>query len=690
MAHSVRAVALVTMGLFAAFLHAPASAAEAPPEPYRIATGLEGALGADHVVLGDRIFWSTYGNSQTSSQDIEVWTSDGTAAGTKQFFDPNPGGLGRATSLHAMDGGFVFLAEDGVHGQELWYSDGTVPGTEMVADLTEGSAGTWLVAAVGGTAYVAADDGVHGRELYRWSGPGTTPQLLDINTTASTTDIEELEHEWRTEWTDANPGVLGMIGDTLIFTADRTIRTARTDEWGEHYIERSGSGEEVWKVGPTGSPSLVRDITPPDMFDDIGSTSFARWTGTAVMAGSLYFLTEDTDDDPGPELWRTNGFEAGTTRVASLSLAFDTDHWDFEPVVAGGKLFYRAWNGGWDGIWATNGSGAGQRVSPAGDGSSPVALGAGVVFGQDGPDGREPWFSNGTTSIRLADVRAGALGSSPSPFFTWGSATYFGASDGAGRNLYRTDGTTAGTQRVHDLPNQAGAIADGPMKFIGAQNRLYFINSPDGNRNVGLELWAFDPARVTTANTSKTVLTAPTLLKYGAGGKATVTVSGAGGPPTGTATLRDGATVLATAKLVNGRATFVLPKNLRVGSHRLTAVYSGSAKHRSSVSNAVTTIVKAATKLTGRVADLTFTKKEKIRVTARLKTTPNIRARGVLTLYIDGKKRASKKLAAKHKNTRVLVSKPLKPGKHRVQVKFTNSPNAWNAKTGVIKIKVVK
>ena len=54
----------------------------------------------------------------------------------------------------------------------------------------------------------------------------------------------------------------------------------------------------------------------------------------------------------------------------------------------------------------------------------------------------------------------------------------------------------------------------------------------------------------------------------------TANVSGAGGPPTGTVTFKDGATTLATVTLAGGTASFTT-SSLAVGNHTITANYSG-------------------------------------------------------------------------------------------------------------------
>jgi ELWxxDGT repeat protein len=74
----------------------------------------------------------------------ELWRSDGTAEGTHLVKDIRPGPRG---SFHQEFPGQValaadtmfFAANDGVHGMELWKSDGTAAGTVLVEDINLGS-----------------------------------------------------------------------------------------------------------------------------------------------------------------------------------------------------------------------------------------------------------------------------------------------------------------------------------------------------------------------------------------------------------------------------------------------------------------------------------------------------------------------------------------------------------------------
>jgi chitinase len=75
----------------------------------------------------------------------------------------------------------------------------------------------------------------------------------------------------------------------------------------------------------------------------------------------------------------------------------------------------------------------------------------------------------------------------------------------------------------------------------------------------------------------------------------TATVSSASGTPEGSVTFRDGTTTIATVALSGGQASTTTTA-LTVGSHALTASYSGNAEHAPSTSATTTfTVAKAAT-----------------------------------------------------------------------------------------------
>ena len=80
-----------------------------------------------------------YFTANDGAHGIELWKSDGTAAGTVMVKDIGHGSTDSPTSLTNVNGTLYFAADDGVHGAELWKSDGTAAGTVMVEDIDPGN-----------------------------------------------------------------------------------------------------------------------------------------------------------------------------------------------------------------------------------------------------------------------------------------------------------------------------------------------------------------------------------------------------------------------------------------------------------------------------------------------------------------------------------------------------------------------
>jgi len=111
-----------------------------------------------------------------------LWKTDGTVAGTQQVADVMPhftppcSPHGPCSFVHrdydpvGVRSKLYFPADSPGDGIELWSSDGTDAGTELVADVrlgTDSSRPASLVS-VAGNLFFVANDGVHGRELWRF------------------------------------------------------------------------------------------------------------------------------------------------------------------------------------------------------------------------------------------------------------------------------------------------------------------------------------------------------------------------------------------------------------------------------------------------------------------------------------------------------------------------------------------
>jgi len=128
----------------------------------------------------------------------ELWKSDGTLAGTNMVKDINPGSgsscptgqvfggtLPKLNYATNVNGTLYFQATDGTSGLELWQSDGTAAGTVRVMDINPGSGDSSpsYLTNINGTLYFSANDGVHGGEPWIL----TTGPSLSVSAPATAT-----------------------------------------------------------------------------------------------------------------------------------------------------------------------------------------------------------------------------------------------------------------------------------------------------------------------------------------------------------------------------------------------------------------------------------------------------------------------------------------------------------------------
>jgi Zn-dependent metalloprotease len=153
----------------------------------------------------------------------------------------------------------------------------------------------------------------------------------------------------------------------------------------------------------------------------------------------------------------------------------------------------------------------------------------------------------------------------------------------------------------------------------------------------GFEGWYVDNIKlVDCAEKAAATITAvhlPEPSAYGSSHKLLMTVTGdPSNIPTGTVTVKKGATTLGTGTLAAGVAEVSLPKTMAVGAHALTLEYSGDADYKASSAEKSVNVKKATSTTTATPAVTQVTKGKSFYVNVKV-TAPGVKPTGVVKIY---------------------------------------------------------
>lgn len=325
----------------------------------------------------------------------ELWRSDGTEAGTYMVKDIWQAETGSAPiRLTVLDDKIMFFANDGTHGDELWVSDGTEAGTMLVKDINPGAGNVirrnYLpqvrdYKVYDGAFFFAADTGPQYAQL--WRSDGTEAGTVLVKNVCSGCNANSF-----------STGEFTILNDTLFLIS--IIK-------------------DMWRSD--GTPNGTTQVQGPF------ATNWPNFPEYLTAANGMLYMSAG-DDVFSPDLWISDGTEAGTREVVDFTDS-GTPH---QFTTFAGKVYFISD----DNLWSTDGTEAGTQIE-----SSLV--------------------------VEIPTLRRSVL-------FVWKNALYYLAQAADGKvYLYKTDGTANGEEQV-SLQKGFAPFFQAPLYFAETEDYLYY------------------------------------------------------------------------------------------------------------------------------------------------------------------------------------------------------------------------
>ena len=438
----------------------------------------------------------------------EIVKSDGTSDGTVVV--RSIGDI--AHNLYGWNGALYFSGGTYYQGsgEEIWRSDGSTAGTVQLKDInTEFNEGYGFGSYPSGFLEFNGQLHFHAGGLWRTDGTTTgtvavdevtAPLMANANGTlyyfsplAGGMELRKLS-AGSTDPVDvprtgsgtghSNPTKPVLHNGALYFAADDSV-----------------SGHELRRRNSNGTIDLIADITPGSAGTSIGPM--------ISMNGLLYFTASGSRFSQS--LWRTDGTTGGTIKLADVTLSQAGAN---EPMmVAAGELIFFAGstNVGVE-LWKTDGTVSGTvlvkdidpgttssyyGVYPRSSSPSSLTNVNGTLFfaASDAANGRELWKSDGTTAgtVIVKDIYAESqqyypyevYSSGPTALMNRNGVLHFMAREAAGVRFWESTGDADGTVPV-------GPVIPGLLNLgsaIDVDGRLFFVGSKGA---IAQELWTSD------------------------------------------------------------------------------------------------------------------------------------------------------------------------------------------------------
>ena len=370
-----------------------------------------------------------------SDHGPELWFTDGTAAGTRMISDILPGKSGSSPfEFHRVGDKVLFIARTDDYGLEPWITDGTAQGTRLLKDVREGEddscvSGTCYVMEFSSKLIISLDDGIHGREWWITDGTEAGTKLLK----------------------DRLPGPDGGGHKILAYK-----------QWGDKLLffpvmPGSSRSCELWVTD--GTSEGTQPVYSFPEYPDETCTAEIHVQYPIEHQGLLYFSTsyryqslyDEGDHGRTNHLWSTDGTTTGTVQLLEFDDSRSYSDIDLK-MVNDQFYFFRSYRGDhyelhrWDPVSHTQ-----QLVSENCRGES-VEVNGTMYFeyfvdGHGWELGRSDGTPEGTCMVK--DIRPGTQSGGVDGLKVFGDGMVFFANDGVnGRQIWFSDGTERGTRMI--------------------------------------------------------------------------------------------------------------------------------------------------------------------------------------------------------------------------------------------------
>ncbi|MEN7551091.1 ELWxxDGT repeat protein [Rapidithrix thailandica] len=417
----------------------------------------------------NQVYFSGY----SEAIGYELWNANLDFTNPQLFADINTSRYGLQKNFGRfqfteLNDKLLFSADDGVHGNELWTYNSSTNTSHLVKDIFigENSSGPSNFISYNNSLYFTANNENGARRV--WKSDGTEAGTTMIN--------------------DLSVGFNAFTRNHMTFFQNKILFIS---EQGGNHVLFAINGENI------------------EMIKNFGE--YIMNIEEMVVSGNKVFFYNLSSQGG---IWVSDGTEMGSFKIKDL--------YSIRELTAfNGKVFFSAAKeqGGEIELWQSDGTLEGTKmVKDIGMGYSSepddlVSFNEKLIFTTYTEEtGREFWVSDGTaeSTVQLIDINPGRKASVLTKDYNiitslyrpkvvvgyteLNGFLYFTANDGVhGTELWRTDGTPAGTTLVSDI--NEGAYGSIPRDLTSHEGKLYFSAYTEES---GVELWISEGTDATT------------------------------------------------------------------------------------------------------------------------------------------------------------------------------------------------